>query len=98
MGLGGSDKLDGKGGDDDLIGNAQSDLFVPAKGYDEDHIKKFEDGLDLLNIDGVVSQQTFDALKITQGVNEVTINLGNGDRLIIEGINKSDLDWPTDFV
>jgi Ca2+-binding RTX toxin-like protein len=96
-GKGGADMLTGFAGDDRLSGGEGMDTFRFASGYDVDTITDFEDGTDLIAIEGVASQADFDALDIKQQRGDLVINLGGGDRLVIEDMVKSDLTWTNDF-
>jgi Ca2+-binding RTX toxin-like protein len=91
-GAGGSDQLHGLGGDDVLTGGGGLDYFIfNRRGVDR--ITDFDDGTDLLAIDGVLNQSAFDALDIKQVDGDTVINFGGGDRIIIEGLLKSDFDF-----
>lgn len=97
-GEGGADKISGGAGDDDLFGGDGADIFAFASGDDIDRIKDFEDGVDLLDIDGVNTFADFDALDIKQTKDDVVINLGGGDKLVIEDMLKSDITFDDIFV
>ena len=87
----GADALYGRQGDDRLIGGEGADVFVFGAQYDKDTISDFEDGVDHLYLPGVTNQQQFNDLKILKAGNDVIIDYGNGDRLIIEDFRKQDL-------
>lgn len=96
-GNGGMDHLSGGRGDDTLTGGKLQDVFYYWTNGDVDHITDFEDGTDLLWIEGVVDQATYDALDIRQIKGDTVINLGHGDKLVIDNLLKSDLDFSSDF-
>jgi Ca2+-binding RTX toxin-like protein len=87
----GADVLYGRQGDDRMIGGGSADRFVFGEDYDRDRIMDFEDGLDHLYLLGVTNQQELDALDIRQSGDDVIINYGRGDQLIIEDLRKQDL-------
>lgn len=91
-GGGGSDQLAGLGGDDLLTGDAGQDYFIFNRAG-ADRITDFEDGTDLVAIEGVLSQAEFDALDIKQVQGDVVINFGGGDKITIEDMLKSDFDF-----
>jgi len=92
----GNDRLSGKAGNDRLTGGTDDDLFIFNRGFDVDRITDFEDGSDLIVSNQVTSQKQFDRLDIRQVGDNVVIDFGNGDRLVIEGLTKSALDF-SDF-
>lgn len=90
-GLGGDDALYGVQGDDRLTGGAGADVFVFGEHYDTDRIRDFEDGIDRIYLLGVANQQEFDALKIRQAGDDVLVDYGRGDRLVIANMQKRDI-------
>ena len=92
-GKGGADIITGGAGNDKLYGGAGTDVFFFAKGDDIDRIKDFKDGEDLIGIEGVDGYADFAALNVKQTTDGVVINLGGGDKLIIEGLLKSDFTY-----
>ena len=64
---------------------------VFGEDYDRDRIMDFEDGTDRLYLLGVTDQQEFDALNIRQSGDDLIINYGRGDQLVIEDLRKQDL-------
>ena len=88
---GGLDFLTGEGGDDALFGGAGVDVFFFDQGGDIDRIKDFVDGEDLLGVVGVTSYAEFAALDIRQTKSGVVIDLGGGDKLVIEDALKTDI-------
>ena len=96
-GLNGNDHLDGRQGNDRLTGNLGADTFHFNKGYDVDRITDFQDGMDRIDSAMVKTQQQFDNLNIRQTPDGVVINFGHGDRLIIDDVLKTDIDF-NDFV
>ena len=92
-GKGGADMITGGAGNDLLHGGADTDVFFFAKGDDVDRVRDFKDGEDLIGISGVESYADFTALNIKQTTDGVAIDLGDGDKLIIEGLLKSDFTY-----
>ena len=62
----GNDLLDGRAGNDLLFGGAGSDTFVFADGYDADTVRRFEAGIDQIDLTGVASAGQFDDLEMTR--------------------------------
>lgn len=94
-GMGGTDYLSGGLGNDMLKGGAGQDYFI----FDRagvDHITDFEDGSDQLVIDGVNNQSDFDALNIKQIDGDTVINFGDGNKIVIDGLLKSDFTFSED--
>lgn len=96
-GGGGGDYLRGLGGDDTLNGGGGGDYFIFNRAG-VDHITDFQDGTDFVVISGVNSQGDFDALNIKQINGDTVINFGDGDKVIIEGLLKSDFTYGEDVV
>lgn len=92
-GKGGLDFLTGEGGDDALFGGGGTDVFFFDQGGDIDRIKDFVDGQDLLGVVGVTSYADFVALDIRQTKAGVVIDLGGGDKLIVEDVLKTDITY-----
>jgi Ca2+-binding RTX toxin-like protein len=90
-GGGGADALYSVQGDDRMTGGVGADAFVFGEEYDRDRITDFEDGLDRLYLLGVTNQQQFEALNIRKSGDDLIINYGRGDQLIIEDMRKQDL-------
>jgi Ca2+-binding RTX toxin-like protein len=88
--------LRGKGGDDGLVGGLGNDILIGGEGFDYfyfvdhrygvDHIADFEDGVDRISLDGIDSQAAFDALDIHDSKASAVIELGHGDRIILDGV------------
>jgi Ca2+-binding RTX toxin-like protein len=101
FGRAGDDRLSGGKGIDILTGGVGFDTFEFNAGFDKDRISDFKDGTDKIASDYVNSMQDFDDLladgRIKQVEDDVAINFGNGDTLIIEHFLKSNLDY-MDFV
>ncbi|MBL0371015.1 hypothetical protein JJB09_03150 [Rhizobium sp. KVB221] len=99
-GKAGADVLDGGKGNDILIGGTEGDLFLFRPGYGVDTIKDYADGTDKIGILGFAKIDDFSELTIKQNARtdgDVWIELGNGDRIVIEDTLKTDLD-ATDFL
>jgi RTX calcium-binding nonapeptide repeat (4 copies) len=97
----GNDHLDGGKGRDFLVGGAGrdkleggdgSDKFVLRKGMGVDTIEDFDkkDWLDLRDFDFASAQAVINAFQ--KDGDGLVLNLGNGDKLIIEDTKKADLD------
>jgi Ca2+-binding RTX toxin-like protein len=86
----GADALYGVRGDDKLIGGAGADVFVFGLDYDRDRITDFQDGIDTVWLLGITTQQQLDGLKIRQVGDDLRIDMGNGDRLLIDDLRKQD--------
>ena len=87
----GRDFLVGGEGDDTLDGGADSDTFVFRVGMDKDHVKNFqlEDRLDLRDFGFASQQAALDAFK--QVGHDAVLDLGNGDKLILDDFKVSHL-------
>lgn len=93
FGLAGSDFLSGKGGNDRLTGGGMDDVFEFIGNFGTDRITDFENGIDKLKIGGITSQQDLDALDIHEKNGDLYIELGHGDRVIIDDMLLSDLSY-----
>jgi Ca2+-binding RTX toxin-like protein len=93
-GMDGNDALDGRGGNDILTGGAGADMFVFFFNYEKDRIADFEDGTDSLAIEGIYTQQDFDALVLvtTEKNGNLVIDLGD-NQVIIADMLLSDLSY-----
>lgn len=98
FGHGGDDMMAGAAGNDELHGGAGTDIFFFVAGNDVDRIKDFTDAEDLLAIDDVQTFADFAALDIKQVKDDVIINLGHGDKLILENTVKSDITFDDIYV
>jgi serralysin len=84
--------LDGLGGDDVLVGGKGADVFRVSAGNGSDAIVGFESGKDTIQLKsyGFTSfAQVMGAA--TQTGADVTIALGNGERLVLQGVQASGL-------
>ena len=87
----GDDRPTGREGNDYLIGGAGSDLFVFHPGLGKDVIADYEPGLDRLAIKGLDVTDPAEVLDAFQKEGEdAVLDLGP-DRLILVGIQVSDL-------
>lgn len=88
----GNDWLDGGKGDDKLFGGLGRDTFVFRKGDGRDTIGDFTDGEDIILIDGK-KYNNFNDLEsvISQNGHDIVIDFGEGDQVIIENIDRSQL-------
>lgn len=87
--------LDGRAGNDVLTGAGGVDTFVYADGFDDDTITDFsiaeDDTVDLRGLTGVVSFSDLVANHLSQGGSGAEITGGNGDVLVLTGIDMNDL-------
>jgi Ca2+-binding RTX toxin-like protein len=101
-GNGGDDKLFGNGGKDLLFGGIGNDLLAGGSGNDQfvfttgdgdDTILDFQDGADIINLAGFSEISDFGDLmnNVAQIGDDLQIDLGNGDSIKIENIDKSAL-------
>jgi len=88
----GNDLLIGGAGTDHLHGGCGSDKFVIRQGTGKDYVEDFksDDKIDLRDFGFATAQDAVDAF-VQQGKNAV-LNLGGGDKLIIENFKVVDLD------
>jgi Ca2+-binding RTX toxin-like protein len=82
----GDDFLVGSGGSDWLAGGEGADTFEFYDDFDTDRITDFTDGIDRLYSGDVQTEKEFNRLDIRQSGNNVVIDFGRGDRVIIEDI------------
>jgi len=98
-GLGGNDFLSAQGGNDILRGGAGFDTFAfNLTNGGVDRVTDFVDGEDLVSIASIDTQQEFDALDIKQVNGDLVINMGSGDKIIIEDLLKSDFTYNDIYV
>jgi len=95
-GNGGVDFLSGGGGNDQIAGGAGADFFEFRRGFDVDRVFFYIDGVDKLVSQDVMTQSQFDRLDIRQAGEDVVIDFGKGDRLILVNVSKTDIDF-SDF-
>jgi len=98
-GMGGEDVLSGGKGDDRLVGGAAADIFVFNTKDGHDVIADFQDGKDVIMSNRVTSDVDFDDLvanHLTVQGDDLLIRYGK-DTLLIENIDKSDLDFADFF-
>jgi serralysin len=93
-GNGGSDTLYGLPGEDTLIGGGGADYFAFASGYGIDTIQHFEDNVDKIYLSSSLgifngSQALSFASQSNVGV---VFNFGNGDILIVKGVQLGQMD------
>ena len=88
------DLLNGGQGDDTLRGGEGSDRFVLAPRNGRDIIQDFEDGIDLLRLDGGLA---FENLTLTEESGSTVITFGNQPLALVSGVASSLL-TPEDFL
>ena len=100
QGGGGNDILIGGTGTDGLRGNAGNDVFVFSQGDQVDNILDFDDaGNDQIDL----TDFGFSNISEVQGLlqqtgNDVRLNFGDGDVLILRGTDLDDIDVAADFI
>lgn len=82
-GLTGDDTLNGGSGNDLLIGGVGADLFIFSQGSGVDTISDFGGG-DRIDLRDLSDLQSFGDLSISNISNNSSIDLGNGNRIIVE--------------
>ncbi|MEM7198179.1 MAG: hypothetical protein AAF352_07415, partial [Pseudomonadota bacterium] len=84
-----NDVLTSSGEDEGLFGGAGSDRFVFADNAGQDVIADFEDGLDVIDLEGVSTINSFADVQdaANQIGDNVEIDLENGSTLTINNIN-----------
>lgn len=90
----GDDEIGGGVGDDTMSGDDGNDMFIFNKGDDHDIIVGFVDGEDTIQLGGFEGVTNFEELQFEMFKNgsDVWIQLGGGDRLIIQSTDLGDLD------
>ena len=90
----GNDTLHGGRGNDFLIGGSDQDTFRFNRGDDRDVIDDFVSGQDLIWMTGFKGVDEFADLAphMSQHGNDTWLQMGKGDRLIIESVDMNDLD------
>jgi hypothetical protein len=91
VGGGNRDLLLGGAGRDELIGGADNDTFLIRKGSGIDVVEDLQAGdrIDIRDFNFASFQAVLDAAH--QSHDKVTIDLGGGDQLVLEGVKLSDL-------
>ena len=95
-GLTGNDTLNGGSGDDLLIGGAGDDLFIFSQGSGVDTISDFGGG-DRIDLRDLSDLQSFGDLSINNILNNSSIDLGNGNRIIVENFASTSFN-SSDFI
>lgn len=94
----GEDTLSGGGKNDVLKGGADADTFVYATGDDRDRIVDFTDGEDMIDLSGTGITSFAELGGSINGLERSTnINFGEGDKLVLRGVDVEDLD-ADDFI
>ncbi|WP_262696326.1 M10 family metallopeptidase [Kordiimonas aquimaris] len=94
----GNDTLWGGGGNDDFTGGSGDDLFIFEAGHGDDTITDFDIGDDSINLAEVTAAFADTASVIaaaSQVSGGISIDLGGGDSLTLEGLSLNDLDQVT---
>jgi Ca2+-binding RTX toxin-like protein len=88
----GNDTLDGGAGQDILYGQAGSDAFLIRKGTGIDIIADFAPGTDRIDLSDYGFKSVATARALFQQVGgDVSVNLGNGDTLILMGVQANSI-------
>ena len=90
----GGDWIVGGSGDDFLVGGTGADSFVFRSGNGDDTIGEFEDGLDVIVLEG--TGQGYDSLTITYAAGTALVDYGSGT-ITLEGVAAGSL-GAEDFV
>lgn len=90
-GGGGDDRIEGGKGDDRLTGQGGEDTFVFARGFGDDVITDFRDGVDLLDFAGHASVAALGDLTITQTGANAVITDGVGGQITLLRVEVNDL-------
>lgn len=94
----GVDILWGGGGDDQFTGGSGQDLFIFAAGHGSDTITDFDINEDTIQLDQTNTDFTDTASVIAAAIqvgNDVRVDLGGGDLLVIENVTISELEQAT---
>ncbi|MFO1163284.1 MAG: Calx-beta domain-containing protein [Reyranellaceae bacterium] len=89
----GNDTLDGRAGADALVGGAGADTIVFSTGYGADIVTDFTPGTDKVNLSLVPALVDLAAVlgKASQVGKDTVIDLGNGDMLTLQNVDKGSL-------
>ncbi|MGE0574900.1 Calx-beta domain-containing protein [Reyranella sp.] len=92
-GSAGNDTLDGRAGPDTLVSGLGTDTIVFATGYGADVVTDFTPGTDKVNLSRVASLTDLAAVlaKASQVGKDTVIDLGNGDTLTLQNVDKASL-------
>lgn len=90
----GDDQIGGGRGDDTLKGDDGLDTFVFNFGDDHDRVIDFVNGDDIIQMSGFEGVTSFEELQshMFKNGSDVWIQMGNGDRLILESTDLGDLE------
>jgi len=89
----GDDMLSGGAGNDRLMGAGDEDVFIFNRGFDQDRIQDFANGVDKIVSNFVTTQGQFDRLDVRQVGDQLVIDFGRGDRLTLENFSRGDFDF-----
>ncbi|WP_417517094.1 hypothetical protein [Minwuia sp.] len=90
-GQSGDDILDGGADDDSLYGGAGADRFVFGADSGDDIIFDFTSGEDVIDLTALDLDSRFNELEIARVGSSARIDLGDGNRLTLSGIDPDDL-------
>lgn len=93
-GGGGNDIISGGSGRDQLTGGGGKDMFYFQRGEQQDSVTDFEIGRDRVE----VQQAMYDRLEKHQVGDDVVLDFGFGDQLILENTHKSSIDKDDFFI
>ena len=101
IGTDGHDILRGRKGNDVMTGNGGSDHFIIEKRSGKDRITDFDasgdgDVLDLVKVDSVKNWRDLKKNHLDERDDDVVIDFGGGDRIVLKNVDFDDLD-KTDF-
>lgn len=88
-------RLDGREGNDVLVGGAGDDIFILSAGNGSDAIMNFRPGHDTVALDGYgfgIGSWGELSSRMRQAGGDVAIDLGHGEKLVIRDMQLSDLD------
>lgn len=99
FGESGNDRLDGGSHDDRLYGGSGRDTFVfQSSGYDYDRIMDFQEGMDRIDLASFGFNDFSQVQALSSQTNFGTkLNFGDGNVLMVLGVDRADLD-ASDFI
>jgi Ca2+-binding RTX toxin-like protein len=91
LGGSGNDRINGKGGNDVLFGQAGADTFVFGAGSGQDVIGDFSIAEDKIEFGTTFTSFAQVQANMVQNGANMAINLGGGNFIVLQGINKANL-------